>query len=279
MSVLTMTTDWGLRDSYVAAFKGLLLRRMASVQVIDVTHQLQAHDRMGASYILRNTYPNFPEGTVHFIGVNSLEGVKTGNGSDYLIVAAAGHLFVGADCGIFSMMLDNLPYKAWRLPLQEESTQEELTVFLVESIVQLLRGVAPEQIGEPHEQIIEAKLASSMGDSSGLRGSVLHIDSFGNVVFNITKQQFTAAIMDRRFTIHLRRATYRIDQLSLRYDTSPDGELIALFNQDGFLEIAINKGNAAQLIGLKLFDSILIEFHDQADRQDEIPARARAGVS
>jgi S-adenosylmethionine hydrolase len=279
MAVITLTTDWGTSDPYAAAFKGLLLRRLPGVQIVDVTHSIKPHDRLSAAYVVANTYGYFPEGTVHFIGMNSLEGAKSGKGSDYLIVEAEGQLMMGADCGIFAMVLENRPYKLWRLPVPESADQEELQLFLLESAVQLLRGTAPSRLAEPHDRLQEAYFTKPVSDSSGIRGSVIFIDSFGNVVFNITRSFFEETRLERNFSILLRRAYYKLQIISKRFDTVPDGELMAYFNQDGYLEVAINKGNAAQLVGLKLFDPVLIEFYDNANRENELPAGSSVRLS
>lgn len=279
MAVITLTTDWGTTDPYTAAFKGLLLRRLPGVQIVDVTHSVNPHDRLSAAYVLANAYGYFPEGTVHFIGINSLEGAQQGKGSDYLIIETEGQLMMGADCGIFAMILENHPYKSWRLPVPENADREELQLFLLESAVQLLRGTRPSQLAEPHERLLEAYFTKPVSDSSGIRGSAIYIDAFGNVVFNITRTFFEETRSDRNFSLLLRRASYRLEIISKRFDLVGDGELMAYFNQDGFLEIAINKGNASKLVGLKLFDPILIEFYDNANRQDELQAGSSARVS
>lgn len=279
MAVITLTTDWGTMDPYAAAFKGLLLRRLPGVQIVDVTHSINPHDRLSAAYVLSNTYGYFPEGTIHFIGINSLEGATPGKGSDYLIIETDGQLMMGADCGIFAMVLENRSFKSWRLPVPENADQEELQLFLVESAVQLLRGTKPSRLAEPHDRLKEAYFTKPVSDSSGIRGSVVYIDGFGNVVFNITRTLFEETRSERTFSILLRRAYYKLQIISKRFDMVGDGELMAYFNQDGFLEIAINKGNASKLIGLKLFDPVLIEFYDNANREDELQAGSSARIS
>ncbi|MFM2206125.1 MAG: hypothetical protein RL213_100 [Bacteroidota bacterium] len=279
MAVITLTTDWGIRDPYVAAFKGLLLRKLQSLQIVDVSHSIQPHDRLAAAYVLSNSYGYFPDGSVHYVGLNSLEGARVEKGSDYLIVESEKKFFIGADCGIFAMVLLDKPRKIWRLAVPRNADQEELQLFLAENIIELLKGTPPSELGDEHASLEEAYFTKAVGDNSGIRGSVIYIDGFGNVVFNITRGFFESHRNERGFSILLRRASYKISEISKRFDTVADGDLLALFNQDGYLEVAVNKGNASQLIGLKMFDPILIEFHDHPHRQDELHAGEGIGVS
>ncbi len=261
MPILTLTTDWGLRDYYVAVLKGQLLSRYPELTIVDITHGVTPLDRVGAAYALGNAYPHFPVGTVHFVGMH-LTDVQYRGRPNFMLVQSEGHWFIGEDCGIFSMFLTSEKSTSWKLPVNEGSTNEELQLFVVETIVQLIRGTSPEQLGEPVDSLMQAFWSKPAADPSGIRGSALYVDHFGNVVFNVSKAFFFHWKKDRPFTILLRRANYKISSISTRYNDVGEGDHMALFNQDGLLEIAINAGKASQLLGLKPMDPILIEFHD-----------------
>lgn len=263
MPILTLLTDWGTRDHYIAAMKGDMYRRLPSANIVDITHQVEPFDRMRAAFILQNAYPHFPEGTIHYIGVNGDDGtIDPSRLNNHLVVASQGHLFVGIDCGIFSLLFQDQEKKAWRLPIEPDQDRHIIQDQLAGFIAELLNGKSPSKLGTPHDQLIDLLFPRPTIDSSGMRGSVIYIDSFGNAVFNITRDLFDRERSGRKFTVLVRNANYRINRIYNRFDEVDDGELVAIFNQEGHLEIALNHANSAQLLGIKLFDSILIEFHD-----------------
>jgi S-adenosylmethionine hydrolase len=262
MPILTMTTDWGLRDSYVAAFKGEIYSLLPAVVIIDVTHLITVHDRLGAAHIVGNTYPHFPEGTVHFIGVYSKEGSVSKEGSNFLVVQFQNQFFVGPDSGVFALLFAGKSIQCYKLPVEPGMNTIALKKLLTNTLVSLLQGVPAAKLGAPFRELVETHFSRPVSDSSGMRGSVIYIDSFGNAVINISKSLFEQERKNRSFSIHVRRATYKITSISTRYDNSNDGDLIALFNENDQMEISINRGNASSLIGIKQYDQILIEFND-----------------
>jgi S-adenosylmethionine hydrolase len=231
-----------------------------------VTHLVTAHDRLGAAHIIGNTYPHFPEGTVHFIGVNSKEGSVSREGANFLIVHFEKQFFVGPDSGVFALLFAGKSIQCFKLPVPPETNSEGLKKILLQSVVSLLNGVPASSLGTPFRELVETHFSRPVADGSGIRGSVIYIDSFGNAVFNISKSIFETERNGRSFAILVRRASYKITKISHRFDASPDGDLIALFNEDGQLEIAMNRGNASNLVGIKQYDQILIEFYDHSDR-------------
>lgn len=261
-----MTTDWGLRDAYVAAFKGAIYSRLPEAVIVDVTHLITPHDRLGAAHVVGNTYPHYPEGTVHFIGVNSKEGSISREGANYLMVQYDKQFFVGPDSGVFALLFAGKSIQCFKIPLLESTDTADLKMILVNTLVALLNGENISTLGTPFRELVETHFSRPVADGSGIRGSVIYIDSFGNAVFNISKTIFETERKGRSFAILVRRASYKITKISQRFDNSPDGDLIALFNEDDQLEIAMNRGNASNLVGIKQYDQILIEFYDNTDR-------------
>src|SRR5215218_9574706 len=109
MPIVTLTTDWGNRDYYLASFKGMLASHCEAVRVIDITNEVDHFDILQASFILKNCYEKFPAGTIHFIGVRANDTRQKSNG--YLLVEASGHIFIGYDNGIFSLILEDVQKK------------------------------------------------------------------------------------------------------------------------------------------------------------------------
>ena len=105
MPIITLTSDWGVKDHYIGAVKGAILSRIPDVTIVDISHSIPAFNIEHAAFVLKNCFRNYPEGTVHIIGVNTEESDK----NPHVIVKADGHFFIGADTGIFSMILDKKP--------------------------------------------------------------------------------------------------------------------------------------------------------------------------
>ncbi len=255
-----MTTDWGLRDHYLSAFKGELLTKTPALNLIDISHEIEKFNTMQAAFIIQNSYYKFPEGTIHFIGISSNE---NGNSEKpFLIVQSKGQLLIGEDNGIFTLILGNGKKEIVRLPFDRKYERTEIYGCLLDTIEKLAGGADYRTLGVEETKIEESYFAQPTIDDKVIRGTILFIDSFGNAFVNVTKELFTRIQKNRKFIIHLRKSMYDISKISNTYEDVEVGEILALFNQDGFLEIALNKESASKLLGLKLMDPIRIEFDD-----------------
>ena len=264
MGIITLTTDMGLKDYYVAAVKGTILSQLPEATIVDISHEIPPFDIATASFVIRNTFRDFPKGTVHIIGVNPEADLET----HHLIVEFDGHFFIGADNGIFSLLFDRAPDKIVELNLAQDS--DELTFptkhVFVKAACHLARGGTPEIIGRVIEKMNERELFRAVVEGNVIRGTVIYIDSYGNVITNITESLFKEVGKGRAFTIYFRRSSYDIHTIHKAYHDVPEGEKVALFSAGGYLEIAINKGvegsggGANKLFGLKVTDTVRIEF-------------------
>jgi S-adenosylmethionine hydrolase len=261
MPILTLTTDWGIRDHYVASFKGSLLSLIPALQLIDISHEVNPFDTMQGAFIIRNSFLKFPEGTIHFIGISSDENHSPDQ--PYVLVKHQGHYLIGEDNGIFTLILGKDEKEIIRLPWLKRLSRTELTTSLQETIRQLVTGVPMDSLGARDNSLKESYFMEPSSDGKSLTGSIIYIDRYGNALVNITRALFTREAKERDFIISLRKASYEITSLSLSYEEVDSGEILALFNQDGYLEIAINKESAEQLLGLRLSDNIRIEFNDR----------------
>jgi S-adenosylmethionine hydrolase len=260
MPLLTLTTDWGLRDHYLAAFKGELLRRIPTIQIIDISHEVSKFNSMQAAFIVQNSFQKFPEGSIHFISVSGNENGNIKN--PHVIIHANGHYLIGEDNGVFSLILGDSEKEIIRLPLVSEAERNEVLTEYYHSIKRMCDGDDFRQLGTPDSKLVESYFAFPTVDNQFIRGTIIYIDSFGNAVINIKKDLFDKERKGRSFTIFLRKSSYDIKQISQVYHDVDIGEIVALFNQDGFLEIALNRDAASKLLGLKLMDTIRIEFND-----------------
>ncbi|MEO8210797.1 MAG: SAM-dependent chlorinase/fluorinase [bacterium] len=260
MPILTITTDWGLRDHYLAAFKGELFSLIPTLQLIDVSHEIEKFNTMQAAFIIQNFYHKFPEGTMHFIGLSSNENCNSE--SPFLIVRSKGQYLIGQDNGIFTLILGNENKEIVRLPFNGKANRNESYNCLLDTLKKLADGKNFETLGTVETTIEESYFALPTIDNKVIRGTIIYVDSFGNAVVNIKKELFEQIRKDRKFIIHMRKSIYNVTKISNSYEDVEVGEMLALFNQDGYLEIALNKESASKLLGLRIMEPIRIEFDD-----------------
>ncbi|PUZ23888.1 hypothetical protein GA0116948_10836 [Chitinophaga costaii] len=250
MSIITLTSDIGLQDYLVGAIKGHLWQHCPDCQVIDISHHISPFNLPQATYICKSAFAFFPARTFHFVLINLFDRKQ-----DHVLLARHNGQYIGcADNGLLTMITEGMPEMVVRLPLDTQGPRNTFTIIhtLMQAVKALQAGQSLAALGEVTQDIVlKNKLQPLTGDDY-IEGQIIHIDSFENVVVNITRHQFNAARNGRRFSIFFRRDEV-ITQLSETYADVPEGHKLALFNAAGYLEIAVNKGNAAGLFGLQGF--------------------------
>ena len=261
MAIVTLTTDLGLKDHYVGVVKGNLLKLCPNLQIIDISHEIKPFNILEAAFTLKNSFQEFPEGTIHILGVNP----DSGADSAHLAVAYKGHYFIGADNGIFSLILEDKAEKIIALNIQQnpDSISFPTKDIYAKAAAHLVKGGTLEMIGQTKEHINERTLFQAVSIENIIKGMVIYIDHYGNILTNIDEPFFKAFGRGRDFSIVFRHGDYNINQISKAYNDVPEGEKLALFSSSNLLEIAMNKGNASRLLGLQELDSIRIEFYDR----------------
>ncbi len=260
MPILTLTTDWGLRDHYTASFKGTLITTLPSIQIIDISHDIEKFNIMNGAFVVQNSFLKFPAGTIHYVGITGTENNE--NQTPYVLIRSNGHYLIGEDNGVFALILGKTEKEIRRFPWKARMERNELMHLLKESLVQLVSGIPFENFGESDTRLQESFFALPTIDRNSIRGSIIFIDSFGNAIVNITKDIFYKEQNGRKLTIYFRKSLYNVNRMSKSYEDVESGEMLAFFNQDGYLEIALNRESATKLLGLKLMDPIQIEFND-----------------
>ncbi len=256
MSVVTFTTDWGNRDYHIGALKGMLISKLPDIRFIDLSHQVARHHIQQAAYIFGNAYHCFPPGTLHFIGVH-------GNSNYYpelLAIKKGGHIFIGVNDGFFSLIFQDAPVDMVRLKSETENAELFDLNLIADSIFQLLSGKNIYELGDRPSHYVQRSAFLPAIDDELIHGIVIYIDDFGNVVTNISKSLFIEQRKGRKFEVVTRKNQHTIDVISSSYHAVDPGSALALFNDAGNLEIAINEENASKLMNLKLNDNIRIEF-------------------
>jgi len=274
MSIITLTTDYGLKDHFVGALKGKILSEYSEAAIIDISHDVDPFNTVEASYIIGASYASFPKGTVHVIGVD----MEFNKENQHIVMQWNDHYFIAADNGILSMLSQKIvPQKIVTINIHDRlpSDASDLDVF-VKVACHIAKGGLLNVIGKEIKSIkqvtdLQAVLSD---DGNSLKGHVIYIDHFGNVITNISKKYFIEVAKGRPYEIVLK--TKNIKTILPNYSAiansdkypikSYEGEKLAIFNEAGFLEIAIFRsnpskvGSANSLLGLNYRDVINIVF-------------------
>lgn len=257
MPIITLTSDWGLKDHYLASVKGAFLRSIPNAILVDITHQIPPFDLNQASFILKSAYKNFPEGSIHIVGINTEASIEM----PHVLIKHKGHYFIGADNGIFALMFDETPELIIELDIIQTSNRFSFPskdVF-VQAAMHVVEGNDLEHLGEKRDTLTNKMSFKPVIESDLIKGKVIYIDGYQNVITNITEDLFKKVVKRKKFKILLRAGNYQITNISNSYLDVSEGELLALFDSENNLEIAINKGKASSLLGLGIDDVIRIE--------------------
>ena len=276
MSIVTLTTDFGNKDYSVAAVKGAILSTFKNPKIIDISHQIEPYNVTQAAYVLKNAYKNFPQGSIHIVGVESERTPENGHIAMYF----DGHYFIGADNGIFTMIKGEI--KADKIVIINIHNQNAITFPALDTFIKvaahLSRNGSLEIIGKATNEIRELVELKPVVNAKvdQIVGSVIYVDNYGNVITNITRKLFNEVGKSRKYTIFARNVKFKkvyetysdaIDFSIPKEKREEDGKKIALFNDAEHLELAIYKsnplsvGSAYNLFGLEYRDSVTVKFN------------------
>ncbi len=274
MSIITLTTDYGLKDHFVGSLKGKILSEYSEAIIIDISHDIDPFNTVEASYIIGASYASFPKGTVHLVGVD----MESNKENQHIVMQWNDHYFIAADNGILSMLSQKIvPQKIVAINIHDRlpSDAADLDVFVTVAC-HLAKGGLMNVIGKEINTIKQVTnlQATITDDGNSLKGHVIYIDHFGNVITNISKKYFIEVAKGRPYEIVLKTKNiktilpyYSAIANSDKYPIkSYEGEKLAIFNEAGFLEIAIFRsnpskvGSANSLLGLNYRDVIIIKF-------------------
>ena len=274
MSIITLTTDFGYKDYFVGALKGKILSELKEATLIDISHSIDLFNTVEASYCIEAAYSSFPKGTIHIIGVDS---ERVGD-TQHVAMQWDDHFFICADNGTLNALLQKkVAQKMVAINIHERlhNNASDMDVFVAVAC-HIARGGLLNVIGKDISDLkaVNTVNSSVSNDLKTLKGQVVYIDSFGNCVTNIAQKQFIEVARNRKFEIQIKNK--KLTRIHKNYSDFPvaenkqlkdfEGDFLALFNENGFLEIAIYKsnpktvGSASTLLGIKFRDTITIEF-------------------
>jgi S-adenosylmethionine hydrolase len=283
MSIITLTSDYGLKDHFVGALKGKIISEYKEAIIIDISHQIDPFNAIEASYVIASAFKSFPKGTVHLIGVDA----ELNKENKHIAMQWNDHYFVSADNGILGLMLQkSVPQKIVAINIHDRLPENatDLDVF-VKVACHIAKGGSLNVIGREITSIRQiTEMQPTINDVSNIiKGVVIYIDHFGNLVTNISKKVFLEIAKGRQYEIILNEK-FRLqnksniktiwpkysdiavsDKYPIKYY---EGDKLAIFNEAGFLEIAIFRsnpisvGSASSLLGIGYRDSISIVFYE-----------------
>lgn len=279
MPIITLTTDFGTKDYFVAAIKGAIYNALPLVKIVDISHKIAPFNIPETAYIINNAYPFFSDGTIHIIGVDA----EWNPENKHIVIKLKNQYFIGADNGILSLLINNtVPCEQYEIliPEQEKSIFPVLNIF-VKVAVHIANGGALSLIGKPIHQLHKLGKTTAQINEAGnqIIGNVIYIDHYGNVVFNISKSLFNSVRNGRNYKISVGTHKYPIDAIYDNYSDvvnfkipahqrimNEEGKALAIFNSAGFFQVSIYKSNsktvggASSLLGLKYGNTIIINF-------------------
>ena len=273
MPIVTLISDWKSADYYIGAIKGKILSSCPDAVVVDINHQIEAFNILQAVYVIKNSYKNFPAGSIHIIAVNS----EADNNKKHTVLQFDGHYFIGADNGIFYLLTEGRIDKAVEIENNKESGFPELNVFASLACSIITDGEIS-HLGKAKTELFKQLPMLPVYEKSSIIGKVIYIDSYSNIVTNVSKEFFYKIKNNRNFKIYVQSKYHVISKINKQYNETEEGELLALFNEAGLLEIATRNGKAAELMNLNTKSEIRIEFknkekNDNKDSKNDFQGR------
>ncbi len=268
--IITLTTDFGLKDFYRGMIKGSILTELPQAKILDITHEIEPFNLWETAFVVMNSFRCFPKGTVHIISVGAMIHPKVKS----IVAEIEGHYFVCSDNGILSLILQEIkPHQLVEITIKK---YEEINYLVKDLFVpvacHIARGGTLEVIGNKIDTLQELSLLKPAIREKEIIGMVIYIDNYGNAVTNISEKTFKEIGKTRAFTIRAR--SYAFTHIVKNYidiveefdnEVKYHGKSMALFN-NGFLEIAMFKSNlrtvggASTLMGLGIGERVSIEF-------------------
>ena len=255
MPLVTVTSDFGYQDHYAAAVKAAVLTHAPHATIIDISHGIEPFNVAQGVHVLQAVYQAFPPGAVHIFAIQGSQPVDR-----HIAFQWAGHYFVGSDNGFAGLLAGEGIEQCVAI----EASAEQGATFPAQTLyapaaAQLSQGVPLQEVGTPcpRPQRLIAKQPHITNNQ--IRGHVIHVDHYGNLVTNITQTRFEQQRLGKRFEIRFARES--IYSLHTHYTQVAPGDCVCVFNSWALLEIAINQGHAAALLGMQYDSPVCVSFH------------------
>ena len=252
--IVTLTTDWGERGFFAGMVKGALLRLVEGVQVVDISHRLEAYNTVTASFVVRHACLGFPEGTVHIVDVASQQ--------PFVALRARGQYYLCSDNGLPALVFGDEVEECVSLATQAGGIYNfaAYTLF-VPAAARLLKGAPLTDLGERHPQLLQRLRPDFMQQGEYYRIYVHYVDDYGNAYLGMSYRQFEELRQGRPFVMQYNEMT--VSELSPAYQRGGDANddsLRLTVSATGLLELALPNRSLAQLCGMRVNASVLLKF-------------------
>jgi len=257
MPIVTLLTDSGETDFYVAAIKAKILSVNPSVRIEDISHKIAPCDIGHGSFVLKAVFRDFPKGTVHLVGVDA----TGGKGDGFIALQLEDHFFVGVDNGLLGLLSDKPHQNLVQLNSVNpvESTFPEKDI-LAPAAARLASGVSITDLGKPLSSFKKMTNRHVKATKKSILGHVVRVDNFGNLITNIQRDAFEELSKGKAYTVHVGGEKFR--KVHSNFHQADQGDCFIFFNSLGLLEIGIYKGNANELLGLTYDSPVNIIFEE-----------------
>jgi S-adenosylmethionine hydrolase len=254
--IITLTTDFGLRDPYVAEMKGVIYSAGRDLSVVDLTHEIAAQDLFEGSLFLAGAMPHFPEGTLHVAVVDP----GVGTLRHPIAVRAGGQVLLCPDNGLPTMFLCEHRLEEARIITDRRFMRETISAtfhgrdIFAAAAAQLALGASFRDLGEELDTIVSLDVPRPQAESAQrVQGQIVHVDRFGNLITNIHHSLLRGGSPSL-----IRAGSYRLRGIHRTYAEVPAGTSLALFGSSGYLEIAVNGGDASAALRLRRGDAVSV---------------------
>ena len=248
---ITLTTDFGINDSYVGQVKGMILNINPKASIVDITHQIPSWDILKGAFILNSFYKYFPKGTIHIVVVDPTVGSKR----KALLIKTRDYFFVGPDNGVFSFIYENekigeiLNIENRKFFLSRTSHTFHARDIFAPVAAYLSLGKRINQFGPKAKSCAKLKIPEPEVKKNSIKGEIVYIDNFGNLVTNISGKHLNR-FPKKKFSISM--GNERINKISKSYSEAKPKEVLALMGSSNFLEISVREGRADKMLNKKV---------------------------
>ena len=262
MPIVTLTTDWGAKGFFAGMVKGALYGMIEGVRVVDITHSVEPFNVQSATFVVKHACIGFPPGTIHIIDV------KSNHTPDhpFVVVKAKGQYFICCDNGLPAAALGDSIEETCAIPVQENGVYNFASYSLFTRVAAMLAaGAKLSDIGPAHTSLLKSSNVGYICQNDQYRIYILHIDAYGNAYLGMSYSEFETLRQGRAFSLTVR--DQEISELSASYyqqhaTNDPRRRLRLTVSATGLLELAMKEGSFEQLLGVHVYDSVLLKFKD-----------------
>jgi S-adenosylmethionine hydrolase len=258
LPIITLLTDFGTKDHYVASMKGVILSINPRCILIDISHQVSPQDIQEGAFLLAHSYSYFPKGTIHLSVVDP----GVGGMRKPILLVTQNHFFIGPDNGLFTLVAQREKVKKVIILSQPKYFLHKISPtfhgrdIFAPVAAHLSLGTRPNAFGHQTHSWVKIGFRKPAIREGKLLGEVLHIDAFGNLISNIDEKIFFRCTKGQPSVIWV--AKKEIHGLGKAYWEGKPGEPMTLFGSSGYLEISMNEGNAQESLKVKRGDRVIV---------------------